>query len=443
MIGFEESISRLTGDAEGKFLLAVSGGVDSMVMLHLFHRAGKKFEVVHANFNLRDEESDGDERFVREACSKLDIRCRVRKFDTRRFMEEHGLSVQEAARELRYHWFRELLDNSEFSWLATAHHRDDSVETFLINALRGCGPRGLRGIAESNEKFIRPLANVSRKDIEEFARSNEIEFREDSTNESDEYLRNRIRHNVIPPLSKVRDDYPTGLLHTMRNMDSAAQLIAEQAQNWWNTYSRKEGQRVLIARAGFEVAHSSLLAHEVFSSLGFNAEQIRAITDDLPRATSGKRIIGDRFALIADRDDLVMVGKSDLEHSRVYKLLENEEGKVSQGWSLDWRPVNVEKMELTFSSLEALLDEKRLSFPLELRTWKEGDTFQPLGMRGKKKVSDFLTDQKVSSADKPKVLVLCSGGEVAWVVGHRISDSFKVTPATRRLVHFRYSPAES
>lgn len=414
--------------------MAVSGGMDSMVMLHLFHQAGFSIAVAHCNFQLRGEESDEDEIFVAAKCKKWGIPFHSIRFDTNNYAIQHGLSVQMAARELRYNWFHQVKEKENIDWIATAHHLSDSVETVLLNLSRGTSLDGLLGIAEKNGFVIRPLLFATHNEITNYAAETGVVWREDRSNETDDYQRNFIRHQIIPKLKQVNPDFEQSIAKMVERLSGDGAILTHAIEVWKKQFQRNENDKVILAKKGFEPSlddsYNSALLWRLLRGFGFHFDQSKKIVQAL-NGQSGKQFLSTSHQLVVDREYLILVPlSSELAEVTI------EEGQVD---------AYMGNRQLTFLSTtiggsinneEAaiMLDIDSLRFPLTWRKWKAGDFFFPLGMTGRKKISDFLVDQKVSLVDKRAVSVLESAGEIAWVVGYRIDDRFKVKPTTEHVL---------
>ena len=426
-------------ESGSKVLAAVSGGIDSMVMLHLLYDAGINIVAAHCNFGLRGDESNLDEDFVRTETSKLDIPCRVEHFDTSAYSAQNGISIQMAARELRYRWFHELSIQENCDTIAIAHNRDDRVETLLINLARGTGIHGLTGIKPKNGKIIRPLLFASRKEIEDYATSHHVSFREDSSNSTDKYARNYIRHHVIPGL----EQYFQGIQQTLdRDIDhfSAVELFYNEAiERYKNQIVTTKEDLTYIDLHGLSKSPSPpTLLYEILKSYGFPNTIAAEILEE-HEYPSGRQFFSDTHRLVYDRQSLVLHKTNNEplheclidEHTiSTYDPIRLEINKFDNypGFMYDTRQ-NV-----------ACFDGSKLQYPLLLRKWKHGDTFRPLGMKHMKKVSDFFIDAKLSLIEKERCWVLVSGGQIAWIAGWRIDDRFKITDKTTKVVKFSVVP---
>ncbi len=406
-----------------------------MVMLHLFRESGYQMGVAHCNFQLRGAESDGDEKFVREKCRQWDVAFYSHHFDTNNYASEKGLSTQMAARALRYVWFDELLQKEGFYYLATAHHLNDSIETILLNLTKGAGMEGLMGIPVQNKKIIRPMLFATREEIENYAAEEGIAWREDRSNQSDDYQRNFIRHQVVPKLKEINPSLEKTFQETICKLQGAAEMMFASVEQWKKKYQKVERDKILLDKKGFEnllnANYHTLLLWEVVKVYGFNFNQCENIIKAL-HGQSGKRFSSYTHELIIDRTQLILSAPA-LALEEV--LIQQGQASATLGkWTMKIQ--SQEKSMLVSNPLVATLDEAQLHFPLIWRKWKGGDYFYPLGMKCKKKVSDFLIDEKVSVTDKESVTVLESGGEIAWVVGMRVDERFKVTLGTERILQF-------
>ncbi|MCW3070909.1 MAG: hypothetical protein JWO44_799 [Bacteroidetes bacterium] len=414
-------------------LLAISGGIDSVVMCGLFQKAGLRFAIAHCNFRLREQESDDDEAFVKKLAAACKVPFYSKRFKTAAFAKKHKLSIQEAARDLRYEWFEQLREQSGYASVATAHHADDSVETFLINLIRGTGIAGLHGILPKQGKIIRPMLFCSKKEITAFAKKNKLKFREDSSNDSDKYLRNRIRHSILPALKKLNPSVDTTILKNIQHLAGVEQIFLKEIYEIKKELLRVEVATVYISIKRLKQLHPlRIYLFELLKTYGFNATSVEDIIHSFD-TISGKQFMSPTHRLVRDRKNLVIQAKKDLKadkkNIRIKKgqaFVELDEFKIS----FSQLPAGT---KFSRSELSASLDLDTLSFPLTIRKWKKGDTFQPIGMKGKKKLSDFFIDRKLSIAQKEDTWLLVSGKEIAWVIGQRIDDRFKITAKTKKI----------
>lgn len=412
-------------------LLGVSGGVDSMVMLHLFYHSGFRFAVAHCNFGLRGKEADGDEQLVSAYCSEKGIPFHRVNFRTEAYSRENGISIQMAARELRYRYFDKLCKENRYCCVAIAHNRDDLVETLLLNLARGTGLKGLSGIKPISGNVIRPLLFATRKEILAYARERGVEFREDSSNASVKYKRNFIRHRVLPLLRELNPSVDRVIAQTADHLQEAFGLVhaeMERIRGYVLTV-RQDEVFFSVKKLSREQGARYFLVEEL-ARFGFSpAASEQAM--ELLNAETGRKIESSTHILFRNRDSLVLSPKrtqltGEYEISATDRLL-----TAPLGLSLEFFP-DVSLTDIDPSPDVALLDYDKLCFPLQLRIWQPGDWFIPLGMSGKKKVSDFLVDLKVPLSTKERVFILLSAGEVVWVVGYRIDNRFRITRQSRR-----------
>lgn len=421
-----------------KLLLAVSGGVDSMVLLHLLLKEGYHVAVAHCNFKLRAKESDADEQFVKKVCIENKVPFFCKKFLTAKQAAADKTGIQETARKLRYEWFAELMEQEKFDRLITAHQATDQLETLLLNLTRGSGLNGLEGIRAKSGKLVRPLLFATRKEIEHFAAKNKIRYRDDSSNASDKYARNRIRLHVLPQLLRINPQAVEHMSHTSEVVQQANEFIAAEISKWVKKHSRVEMQGISIEIAPV-LKHKTpaFLLFQVLHTYGFNKEQVLQILASVQNQ-SGKIFRSHSFQLLKDRKTLLIQPLEKAVAQPLSFLLTNTKGSlVTDEFELKWKEKKVPE-NLKTPSEKILVDTAKLKFPLTLRTWKKGDRFQPLGMKGKKKLSDFFVDQKLSKTQKENCFVLESGNEIVWVVNQRLAEPFKVTRTTQSVVEFSY-----
>lgn len=414
---------------KGKLLIAVSGGIDSMVLLHLCHRFGLECVVAHCNFHLREEESNEDQRFVEKVCRELCLPYFVKEFDTTSYAKQHKLSIQLAARKLRYDWFDELLQKEHIDYLLTAHHLDDAAETFLINFTRGTGIKGLLGIPEKNECVRRPLLPFSRQEIKAFAQEQQIRWREDHTNAETKYFRNKIRKDILPILKQYNTGFDQSFTKTIKHLNEIYSMAEEAAQILYQEVVKKRGEQLFFSISELYKSknYEGYLYHWL-APYGFTSW-----TDvtKLLQAKSGKKIYSSDYVLLKDRESLILAPKYILApKDKVYYLGENE---------LLTKPITIRNERIKYAeetkdSLTILVDRDTLQFPLELRRWKTGDSFRPIGMKGTKKLSKYFKDQKFSQIQKENTWLLCSNNEIVWVVGSRMDDRFKITDTTKTIL---------
>lgn len=431
---FRKNIEQLVPFAqEKKYLLTVSGGADSSVMAWLFHHCGFDFAIAHCNFHLRGEESDKDMLLVREMAKNYGVQYFEREFDTLDYQKQHGLSLEMAARELRYHWFAQIF--TDFDFVVTAHNANDNAETFLLNMTRGTGLRGLTAIPEKTTTLLRPLLRSSSAQIRRFAAEKGIAYRNDASNESEVFQRNKIRLFVMPKLEELN---PELISVFSRNID----LLKRQYRFYQG--KMEEIKSMLVAEEG-DVLHvsidklskcedPSLVLFEILKDYGFNASEVEQILDSLEKS-SGKCFYSARYQVVKDRKYLIVspIETSQQEEKKIDKI----EDLVALGFTVEKFPISVAP-DFTPDSDILYVDEKKLVFPLILRHWQEGDRFCPFGMQGSKKLSDFFIDQKINVLEKKNVQVLCSADRIVWLVGLRGDDRFKIDHQTENYYKIQY-----
>lgn len=410
-------------------LLATSGGLDSMVMAHLFHQLDYTIALAHCNFQLRGLESFGDQKFVQEYADANDIPVFITQFDTQAFANDYKLSTQVAARDLRYNWFYELLETEDFDYVLTAHHADDNIETFLINLSRGTGLDGLTGIPAENGSVIRPLLLFSREEITNYAKENKIEWREDSSNASNKYVRNKIRHDLVPLLKELNPHFMSSFQKTQTYLQESAAMVEDASIMVYQQVVRQEEDQMYFNLSQLKrLPNYKSYLYQWLHEFGFSAWDD---VYDLADSQSGKQIFSREFRLLKDRDFLIL-SPIILEFDQQEYFIEKDAQDVKIPLNLSFCKVD----DISVSSNTAIfVDEDALEFPLVLRKWKEGDNFQPLGMDGKtKKLSKFFKDEKFSLFDKQNCWILCSGEFIVWIVGHRQDERFKVNSATKQIL---------
>lgn len=420
-------------EANDRVLLAVSGGVDSMVMVRLFSHLGLPFAIAHCNFSLRGKDSELDMELVKNTAHNLKVPFYSITFNTPEYSRQKGISIQEAARELRYNWLADTAKAHQYSLIATAHHLDDSIETMLINLLRGTGIRGLAGIPLINGNIIRPLLFATREEIESFADQQQVTFRTDVSNLQDKYLRNRLRHHIIPVLKEL----DPGFHHTMQSFlirMKASSEVLEKEVNQQKALCISNEKSGISIRIDQLLASPSprLLLYEFLKDYNFSGPVCEDLFESL-NTQAGKQFFSKTHKAIKDRDQIFIVPLSQESPDQEYQVDAKTSRLEVPGAIFTFEVFDVtEKMKWPKDENAALLDLNQLQFPLVLRKAKPGDRFVPLGMKGKKKISDLLTDEKIPRHLKPAVWVLLSGGVIAWVAGLRLSDPFKITPATQK-----------
>ncbi len=424
---------RLVPDGH-KVLLAVSGGMDSMVMANLFARAPFDYAIAHCNFSLRGEASDKDQELVKSAAEQLKVPFFSRKFDTLSFARTTRQSVQMAARQLRYEWLEDLMKKENFDLVATAHHLDDSIETLLINISRGTGLSGLKGIPIKSRHIIRPLLFATKEEIENYARAHEIKWREDLSNRQEHYLRNKLRLQVIPVLKEINPSLTSTLSAFFERMDASHEIFMAMVEQQKKTCLRFEGKEMkILIPALLGLPRPETFLYEFIRDFGFSPAVCHEVFQSL-EGQPGKVFASPTHIAIKDRDQLLIGPK---EHQPPFEELEinPDTGHIQCGPFFFRFEVleNTGFTEWPRSNDNFLADFDKLEFPLRLRPWKAGDRITPLGMKGSKKVSDLLVDEKIPLSRKKNIMVLLSGESIAWVAGVRSSEQFRVAPETNNI----------
>ncbi len=445
-----------------QLLLAVSGGIDSVVLAELSHRAGYSFFIAHCNFHLRDQESNRDEAFVLALADKYSVPVYVESFNTEEFAAQNKISIQVAARELRYKWFRELADQvrdgrgegeSEKSTgsvkILTAHHANDTIETLLMNFFKGTGIKGLQGILPKQGNLIRPLLFATKEELVQFAKENALTFVEDSSNQSDKYTRNYFRNQWIPSVQKIFPQVEANLINNIERFREMDLLYTQAMDVHRSKLLEQKGKEIHIPVLKLlKVTPLKTVFYEIIKDYGFTAHQ----TDEglkLLTSETGKYISSGTFRIIRNRNWLVI---APIDHSNSQHLIiEKSDKKINfdQGVLIFKNDQEVPKDILKSLSNQVLVDAARLEYPLLLRKWKEGDYFYPLGMKkkasdkpGKKKLSKFFIDQKVSQTEKESIWVLESNKRIVWIINKRMDDRFKITPQTNSCVSIEFNASE-
>lgn len=412
---------------KNKFILACSGGVDSVVLAHLCCQCRLDFAMAHCNFKLRCSESDEDERFVRELAKKLKKPIWVKQFNTQTYVESQKISVQMAARELRYAWFNELMDTQHIKMLVTAHQLDDNLETFVINLSRGTGIKGLIGIPPKTETIARPLLPFSRVRIMEYAIREQIDWREDQSNAETKYLRNKIRHEIIPLLKETHPAFLDNFQATQNYLKQIAEISEAHLNEVKARLFRVDNEVVHISIESLQTLNPiEAYLHGLFNEFGFTAW---SDIGQLLTAMSGKEVLSKTHRLVKDRGELLLsrINKEELVEYPIQETTKGIEVPITLSFE------SVDNIGKTAPNV-LYVDKETLKYPLVLRKRQKGDYFYPLGLGGRKKLSKYLKDEKMDIISKEKQWVLCSENKIVWVVGKRLDDRFKITPHTTKIL---------
>ena len=436
-------------------LLAVSGGVDSVVLCELLHRTGFQFVIAHCNFRLRNEESERDSEFVRGLAKKYGVRFFVKEFDTNSYASENKLSIQEAARELRYEWFNKIIKTDistaadrelpTANWILTAHHGDDNIETMLMNFFRGTGIQGLRGILPKQGKLVRPLLPFRKTELVEFARNAGMQWVEDSSNQTDKYSRNYFRKNIIPALMNIYPEVEQNLLNNLQRFQEIEVLYYQSIQSHLKKLLEFRGNEIHVPILKLKKSEPLFsIVHEIIKPYNFTTGQVQEVVKLIEKETgkyiqsSTHRVIKNRKWLIitpviTTQAENIIIDESDTSihfqlgilHLQKHPNLTNNKPQTTNHTS---QMANSKSQIPDNANLTALVNSQEITYPLLLRKWKAGDYFYPLGMgMKKKKLARFLIDQKLSKSAKENVWVIEMNKKIIWVVGMRIDERFKVT----------------
>ena len=421
---------------ESRILVAVSGGVDSMVLFSLMHESGYRIGVAHCNFQLRGEESREDEEMVRREVARLGLPLYNRRFETLEEMERTGESMEMAARRLRYAWFEELCCEHGYDLIAIAHHADDSIETFFINLLRGTGLRGLTGIHTRNGRLIRPLMFASRREILEYATQHQIPFREDSSNRSTKHLRNKIRLGLVPRIREINAKFTSLMQRNIDRLTDTQRFVDASIAQIRRAVVEQEGEisTIHVDRIDEAYPHHFVIYELLNSAYGFKGDVIDSLCHALDEGLSGRRFYAPHHVAYIDRGRIQVAPISEEDPCEV--AVEREMMRAYCGSSvLHFEYCDIDTLkDFGVPAEMAQVDADRLHFPLTIRRWREGDWFVPFGMTGRRKVGDFLIDQKVSMAEKERQFVLLSGEDIVWVIGRRIDDRYRLTRSTENVL---------
>lgn len=419
-------------------IVAVSGGADSVALCELCHLAGYNFEMAHCNFELRGDESDRDENFVKELALKYGVPFHLKKFDTEKFSTENNISIQVAARELRYDWFRELLDaKGQNSYLLTAHHANDNIETLLMNFFKGSGIRGLQGIPQKYGRVRRPLLFASKAQILDFLKKQNLSFVEDSSNLSDKYTRNFFRNKLLPEIETVFPRVESNLVKNLERFGEIGELYHQAIATHKKKLLEFKGNEVEIPVLKLlKTKPLGAVLYEIIRDYHFTPAQTHEVAN-LLNSPTGKSVHSATHKIFKNRNRLVISSIKNKDASHI--LIEETDQEIA----FDDRMVIIKKLNwntgdsISVDPTVALADASRVTFPLLLRKWKQGDYFYPLGMNKKKKLSRFLIDQKLSMSEKENLWVLENNKKIIWIVGMRIDDRFKVTSQTKEVLKMK------
>lgn len=422
-------------DFQSYYILAISGGIDSVVLAHLLFKGGFKFGMAHCNFQLRGEESEADEAFIIDLAKKLGVKVWCQKFDTTAYMESQGISLQMAARNLRYEWFAKLHEEIDPQGILVAHHADDQLETILLNLLRGTGIEGLYGMAGTRDFIIRPLLPFNRKDLEQFLKAENLQWREDSSNHSDDYKRNFVRHRIVPEIDAFDPKGGELMRYSFERVKDTGKVFSYFFEEWKrHNIHMEDGYEYLAFKCLEGVPGEKSLLYYWLKEKGFGFLQVADIVSAKKKEEVGKHFISREWMVNLDRENIIL---GPIENDMQEKTVGIHDIDLAvNGNTYDLLTMGPQT-PLDRSTENAMLNKSVLDFPLTLRNWEQGDKFKPLGMANFKKVSDFLIDLKVPLIKKRNVKVLCSGDQIVWLVGFRIDDRFKVGGSTPSILYIK------
>jgi tRNA(Ile)-lysidine synthase len=418
-------------DSNDKILVALSGGADSVALLFVLKKLGYAVSAAHCNFKLRGAESDQDEAFVRKLVHDWQVEAHFTVFDTRTYAKKQGISIEMAARDLRYHWFYELSRQYAYTKIALGHHLNDSIETLLLNLSRGTGIKGITGISAKNQKVIRPFLCVNRDEIEALLNQENLSYRHDSSNDSLHYMRNIIRHQIIPAFKTINPAFEQLMVQNLLNFQEAASIYDHQVEQLKEQLTRQAGNRLLIDTQKLsELPYKATVLFELLSPMGFSYDSVSKALNAMD-SEPGRTFFSESHQLLVDRTQLIV---EPLDTLNEVFVIDDLNGLSRLPFLLQGNKALAEEFVMDKDAKTGSFDAARLSFPLTFRHWNSGDRFYPLGMKQQKKLSDFFTDQKIDRFTKDKVWIMESNQQIAWLVGHRIDDRFKVTGKTREVI---------
>ena len=426
---------QLMPSPDAKLLVAVSGGVDSVVLLDVLVHLGYQCVVAHCNFHLRGDESDGDMVFVQNFVEQYKLPLHIIDFDTKAIAQTRKISIEMAARDLRYTWFKELVKSENCSAVAIAHHANDTIETFFLNLTRGTGIRGLLGIQAQNEQIIRPLLHCKRSQIETYAREHGLDFRNDSSNNDTLYVRNKIRHHILPEFQEINPSFTETMCHNLEHLNDVAEIYTDVINKAKAKLCKQEKgtTHIRISKLKEMPAFRTIL-FELLQPYNFNSDTVQAITKSLD-GLSGKEFYSTTHRIVINRDLLEVEAINTNENARYF--ISSEDKVINNPIELEFNYLK-EIPEIKKEKNIAYLDADQLVFPLELRHWEKGDVFTPFGMTQSKKVSDFFIDEKISRLQKEKIWILASENQIVWIIGQRIDNRFCVKKSTQSTLVINY-----
>ncbi|MCS7005378.1 MAG: tRNA lysidine(34) synthetase TilS [Cytophagales bacterium] len=419
-----------------RYLLAVSGGIDSMVLWHYWHTKGYTYGVVHCNFGLRGEESLQEEELVLQTAQARNVPIWVKRFETLEYAQRERLSIQEAARQLRYAYFEEIRRSYGFDYVLTAHQANDQLETVLYHLIKGTSLIGMRGMKFQNGSVLRPFLHLTRQELMSYAQAHQVEWKEDSSNTTDKYARNFIRHHIIPLGKQINPKWEKTFVRTSQKLSAAENLLNEYLQIIQNRYVSQQEEKIIIDKSILEICEPAFVLYEILKKYNFHYDQLCVLGRDTPR--TGKTLFSHSHVLQVDRNVWVVSPLKEEQRTEVLIFEHDTSVVIKNSRFLIEYFSNEQQGRASFEEylqnpnpFQAYFDIERLEFPLIVRYWQKGDRMRVLGLKGSKKISDILTDEKVSPAKKSHIFVVLSGKEIIWLVGFRVSECAKITHQTR------------
>lgn len=425
---------------QDRLLVAVSGGMDSMVLTDLLKQSDISFGIAHCNFQLRGDESEGDGAFVKSRAEAYGVPFYTESFDTRGYAKENNMSLQMAARELRYNWMEEIREKEKYDFLVTAHHINDSIETIILNLIKGTGISGIHGILPKQGKLIRPMLFAKREEIEAYVKENNIPYRKDSSNDELKYERNKLRNKVIPVFKELNPNLENTFKETINNFCAVEDVYFDAINKYALDLleSRDHDFYISIEKLQMLPFHETVL-YELLNDFGFNKHQVHQL-DELLDAEPGKIFESKEYTLIKDREYLIIT-PVEKESATFIPIHDYDESVDLGALNLQLEKLDIEDCEITTDPWTAELDMDKIIHPLAARRWRKGDFFYPLGMKSRrKKLSDYFTDVKLALHEKERIWLITSGNHIVWIIGYRLDDRFKITPATRKILRISADP---
>ena len=414
-------------------LLGFSGGSDSVCLADLLIKNGFKLALVHINFQLRAEDSESDQKFSQKYAEQNNLKFHTTQFETKEFAEQNKYSIEEAARILRYREFKKIREAENYKYILTAHHSDDNAETFLINFISGTGIRGLSGIKPKNEKIIRPLLFASKDEIMQYCKNNELDYRIDKSNFEIQFVRNRIRQNIIPEFKKINPAFHKTANRNFAILKETEELFLDAVEKYKKEITEYKDENIQINISTLKkIISPKTILYELLNKYGFNYSDVKDIFESVD-SEPGKLFYSEKYILLKDREYFILSNKNKFQKKEIDLSFGDFQSFSDLGMKCEIFSIS-EKNKIVYSPECAFLDFDKIRFPLKYRTVKNGDKFKPLGMQGEKLLSDYFTDKKYTYFQKKEAEVLCSCNEIIWIVGDRISDKYKITKSTQQIL---------